>query len=93
MTEYNPFIFSGTLVYSNIFRLRLIRAFTDAWFAQNKFLLNSIWQFRQCTFRLLQFFNILISSDFAHIPNLSFPIGVVYIGENCLSISFLLFEK
>ena len=38
MAEYNQFIFSGTLVHSNIFRLRLIRAFSDAWFAQNKFL-------------------------------------------------------
>ena len=33
----NSFIFSGTLVRSNIFRLRPIRAFSDAWFAQNKF--------------------------------------------------------
>ena len=38
MAEYNRFIFSGTLVHSNIFRLRLIWAFSDAWFAQNKFL-------------------------------------------------------
>ena len=38
MAEYNRFIFSGTLVHSNIFRLRLVRAFSDAWFAQNKFL-------------------------------------------------------
>ena len=43
MAEYNQFIFSGTLVHSNIFRLRLIWAFSDAWFARNKFLteLNS----------------------------------------------------
>ena len=38
MAEYNQFIFSGTLVHSNIFRLRLIRAIFDAWFTQNKFL-------------------------------------------------------
>ena len=38
MTEYNQFIFSGTLVHSNIFRLRLSWAFSDAWFVQNKFL-------------------------------------------------------
>ena len=38
MAEYNRFIFSGTLVHPNIFRLRLFRAFSDAWFAQNKFL-------------------------------------------------------
>ena len=36
MNEYNQFIFSGTLVHLNISRLRLIRAFSDAWFAQNK---------------------------------------------------------
>ena len=34
MTEYNQFIFSGTLVHPNIFRLKLIWAFSDAWFAQ-----------------------------------------------------------
>ena len=38
MAAYNQFIFSGTLVHSNIFRLRLIRAFFDAWFTQNKIL-------------------------------------------------------
>ena len=42
MIKSNLFI-SGTLVHPNIFRLGLIRAFFDAWFAQNKFLteLNS----------------------------------------------------
>ena len=38
MTEYDQIIFSRTLVRSNIFPLRIIRAFFDAWFAQNKFL-------------------------------------------------------
>ena len=38
MTEYNRLFFSGTLVRSNIFRLRLIRAFFDEWFGQNEFL-------------------------------------------------------
>ena len=38
MTEYNRFIFSRTLVHSNILRLRLMRAFFDAWLAQNEFL-------------------------------------------------------
>ena len=52
------------------------------------FQLKSIWPFLECTFCLLQFFNILTSSDFAHIPNLSFPMDVVYNGENRLSISF-----
>ena len=43
MAEYNQFIFPGTLVHPNIFRLGLFRAFSDAWFAQNQFLteLNS----------------------------------------------------
>ena len=38
MAVYNQFIFSGTLVHSNIFRLGLVRAFSDAWFTQNEFL-------------------------------------------------------
>ena len=38
MIEDNQFIFSGTLVHSFIFCFRLILAFFDAWFAQNKFL-------------------------------------------------------
>ena len=38
MAEYNQFIFSGTLVHPNIFRLRLIPGFFDARFFQNKFL-------------------------------------------------------
>ena len=43
MTEYNRFIFSGSLVQRIIFRLRIFRAFSDVWFAQSKFLaeLNS----------------------------------------------------
>ena len=42
-TEYNQFIFYGTLVHLNIFRLGLSRAFFDAWFIQNIYLteLNS----------------------------------------------------
>ena len=38
MTEYNQFIFSGTLVHLNSFRLGLIRTLFDVWFAQKKFL-------------------------------------------------------
>ena len=38
MADYNKSISSGTLVHLNIVRLRLIRAFFDAWFTQNKFL-------------------------------------------------------
>ena len=35
----------------------------------------------------------LNSSDFAHIPNLSFPMDVVYNGANRLLISFFVSEK
>ena len=38
------------------------------------FYLNSVAKFLHCTFRLQQFFIILLSSDFAHIPNLCFPL-------------------
>ena len=38
MTKYNQFVFQGRKVHSNIFCLRLIRAFFDKWFAQNKIL-------------------------------------------------------
>ena len=56
------------------------------------FKLNSIHQFLRCTFRLQQFFTVLISSDFAHIPNSKFPLHVVYNGENRL-LHFFIFEK
>ena len=46
--------------------------------------LNPIHQILQYTFRWQQFFNILISSGFAHTPHLNFPIDVIYNGENCL---------
>ena len=36
MTGYIRFNFPETKVHSNIFRLRLFRAFYEAWFAQNK---------------------------------------------------------
>ena len=45
MAVYNQFIFSGTIVHSNIFRLGLIRAFSDAWFTQNKFLTEVLLAF------------------------------------------------
>ena len=77
----------------NIFRLGLLRVFFDAWFAQNKFLNEPNLELSAVHFRLLQFFNILNSSDFAHIPNLSFLMDVLYSGENCLTISFFIFEK
>ena len=88
MTGYIRFNFTETLVHSNIFRLRLLRAFYDAWFAQNKLLTELNSPISAVYFRLQQFFNILISSDFAHILTLSFPMDVVYNGENRLWISF-----
>ena len=77
MTGYIRFNFTETLVHSNIFRLRLLRAFYDAWFAQNKLLTELNSPISAVYFRLQQFFNILISSDFAHILTLSFPMDVV----------------
>ena len=38
MTVYKQFILSGTLLHPNIFRLRLLWAFFDAWFTQKKLL-------------------------------------------------------
>ena len=38
MANYKQFFFSGTLVHSSSFRLRLIRSFSDALFTRNKFL-------------------------------------------------------
>ena len=93
MTEYKRLIFSGTLVYSNIFRLRLLRAFFDAWLTQNEFLTELNLSISGVNFSFVTFFNILNWFDFAHIPSLSFAMDVVYNGENCLSISFFIFEK
>ena len=38
MTEYIRFVFLGTIFHPNSFRLTLFRAFSHAWFTQNKFL-------------------------------------------------------
>ena len=45
------------------------------------FYLNLSHQFLHCTFRLRKFFITLISSDFALVPNLSFPLDIIYKGE------------
>ena len=42
MAANNRFIFSGTLVHSKSFCLRQLRAISDEWFAQNKFLTELI---------------------------------------------------
>ena len=93
MTEYNQLIFSGTIVHANVFRLRLIRAFFDAWFAQNEFLTELNSPISGVHFSFATIFNNLISSDFAHTLNLSFPMDAVYNGQNRLSISFFILEK
>ena len=62
MTKYNQIIFSGTLVHPNIFRLRLIWAFTDTWFARNSFLteLNSPFSGVHYSFAtIFQYFNFV----------------------------------
>ena len=93
MTEYNRVIFSGTLIHANIFRLELLQAYFDTWSTQDKFLTELNSPISDSTFLFATIFNILISSNFAHIPNMSFPINLVYNGENLLSISFFIFEK
>ena len=50
------------------------------------FKLKSIDHFLHYIFRLQQFFNIFLSSDFAHIPYLNFPMDVVHNGGKSLSI-------
>ena len=62
MTEYNQFTFSGTLVRLNIFCLGLFRAFSDAWFAQNKVLteLNSTISVVHFSFaRIFEYFKVV----------------------------------
>ena len=59
MTKYNQFIFSGTLVHSSIFRLRLFWTFFDAWFAQNKFSTELILAFSAVHFSFTSIFQYL----------------------------------
>ena len=93
MAEYNRFIFSGTLIHSNIFRLRLIRAIFDTWFTQNKFLTELNLAISGVHFSFTTVFQYLKFVRFCSYSNLSFPIDVIYNGENGLSISFFIFEK
>ena len=64
MTQNNQFIFSGTLVRPKIFRLGLLRGFSDAWFAQNEFLIELNSTIFAVHFWFATVFNVLISSDF-----------------------------
>ena len=75
MTEYNQFIFSETLVHPNIFRLRLIRAFSDAWFAQNKLLTEVILAFSGVHFSLATFLQYLKLVRFCSYSKLKFSYG------------------
>ena len=59
---------------------------------RKNFWLNSVHQFGQYTVRFLRFFNIFISSDFAHIPNLSFLMDINFNGETFVNIFFHLRE-
>ena len=68
MTQFNPFIFSGTLFHPNRFRLRLFRAFFDAWFTQNKILteLDSAISAVQFSFAtIFQYFNCVRFRSFS----------------------------
>ena len=93
LTEYKRLIFSGTIIHPNIFRLRLFRALSDAWFAQKEFLIELNSPISAVHFSFGSLFNIWISFDFPHIPTLSFLVDVIYNGENRLSISSFTFEK
>ena len=75
MAEYNQFIFSGTLVHSNIFRLRLIRAISDAWFAQNKFLTEVNLAISGVHFSVTTIFQYLKFVRFCSYSKLKFSYG------------------
>ena len=75
MAEYNQFIFSGTLVHSNIFRLRLIRAFFDAWFALNKFLTELYLAISGVHFSVITIFHYLKFVRFCSYSKLKFSYG------------------
>ena len=93
MTEYNQFIFSGTLVRSNIFRLRLLRAFFDAWFTQNEFLTELSLAISAVHFSFATIFQYLIFVRFCSYSKPKLSVDVIYNGENRLLISFFNFEK
>ena len=59
MTDYNQFFFSGTLVDLSFFRLGKIRAFSDAWSAQKKFLTELISAISAVQFSFTTFFQFL----------------------------------
>ena len=72
MTEYNRFIFSETLVHANILRLKLIRAFSDSWLAQNNFLTEFISANSAVHFSFATFFQYLNFVQFCSYFKLKF---------------------
>ena len=78
MSEYIQFIFSGKLVQSKVFCLRVLRASSVAWFTQNKFLTE-----------LISPVSSLHMPYFAHISNLDFILDIVLNGEKRLSFFFI----
>ena len=86
MTKHYQFIFSGRLVHPNIFRLRLFGVFSERWFTPKNFLTELTSPISGVHFSFATIFQYL---NFAHNPNLSFPMGVVYNSENRLSIFYL----
>ena len=75
MTDYNHFIFSGTLVFPNIFLLRLLWVFCDAWFAQNIFLTELNSPFFAVHFSFAAIFQIFHFVRFRSYSKLKFPCG------------------
>ena len=76
MTKNNHIIISGTVVHPNFFRLRLIPAFSIAWFTQNIILTEHNSQISAVQYSQ-QFGTIFHYISSARIPNSSFFIEVV----------------
>ena len=72
MTEYNQSIFPGIIVHLSFFRLRLIRAFSDACFAQNKFSTELNSAISAVHFSFATFFQYLIFVRFHSYSELGF---------------------
>ena len=59
MTEFNQFIFSGTLIHPNSFRVGLFQAIFLKWFTQNKFLAEPSSPISAVHFSFATFFQYL----------------------------------
>ena len=89
----NSLCFLVKLFHPKTFRLGLVRVFLLRGSLRISFYMNSIHQVMQCNFRLQQLFTNIVSSDFAHKLNLSFPEDGTYNGENHLPLFCFIFEK